>query len=763
MIAVRLLGAFQFENVEPSWAWLWILGILGGVAVLVGTYWGIFRRSERRLTWALMVLRGGGLAALLLALAKPSWTGETQLTDAGRVAVILDDSESMSLADPSGKSRYALAVEAVERLRKALEAHPSGTPVVVDLFDIIGTPLPKNRPPEKPTVPRTDLVLALSNTVSGMRVKHLNGVVLISDGVDNARQQDFAEFAQGFGVPIFTAGFKEDRALGDLDLAIRPLRQPPERVMVNNDVKVEVVVTKTGGPKTSATVVIKRGLDERFVQKKLSLPAGNDERPVSLTLRPSQAGTFEFTAAAESDKGEQNLANNSWRFPLRVDAEPIRVLYLEGFLRPEFTFLKRQLEQDPDLNVAAVVRRVNPDRGEGGGKDVLTRDQLKTFDVVILGDMEAGYLSPREYDALAAWLDEKDKRRGTEHALLVLGGPLSFGPRGFRRTRLAEVLPVVFADRPPYDNDQPFRLGLTEEGRAHPMFQMADDRVKTEETWREAPRLGGASVVKKAKPAAHVLAVNPALRVGGKPAVVAAVQRYGAGHTMVLTANTTWYWTRFPRILGRSDTLYARFWSQAVRWLAGRSSDDRRPPLAVHTDKLSYDAGKPVRVTVERSPRPGDDWTGARLTVTYRAVGKGGRPVSVPVRSSSARPDVFTGTFFPAAAQPGAGGRFEVNAALTRGGSEIANRATEFLVHGSNQELLHTGTNPEALRELSRASGGVYRDVAEVEELAKHIPRKERRIVQARHVEYWNSPLLFVVFIGAVSAEWLVRRRSHLI
>src|SRR5262249_50349620 len=138
MNPITLFAGLQFESVSGSWAWLWIVLIIAGAAILGATYWGIFQRSERRLTWGLMTWRGVGLLALLLALAKPTWTGETQLVDAGRVAVVVDNSESMSLPDPSGKSRYALAAEAVEQLKKALKARSSGSQLVVDLFDITG-------------------------------------------------------------------------------------------------------------------------------------------------------------------------------------------------------------------------------------------------------------------------------------------------------------------------------------------------------------------------------------------------------------------------------------------------------------------------------------------------------------------------------------------------------------------------------------------------------------------------------------------------
>ena len=108
----------HLESVGQSWlsVTLWSVGVLLGVAILVATYWGIFQRSERRLTWVLMLLRGAGLLALLLALAKPTWTGETQLVDPSRVAIVLDNSESMAERDPSGPTRYARATEALQRV-----------------------------------------------------------------------------------------------------------------------------------------------------------------------------------------------------------------------------------------------------------------------------------------------------------------------------------------------------------------------------------------------------------------------------------------------------------------------------------------------------------------------------------------------------------------------------------------------------------------------------------------------------------------------
>jgi len=758
MIAVKpIFAGIQLEAVETPW--LWLLLALAAAWILFATYRGIAQRSERRLAWGLMCLRGAGLLALALALAKPTWSRETHLVDPGRVAVVLDNSLSMSLADASGPSRYTLAKAAIEQFRKGLQESSAGSPLKIELFDIKGSPLDADIP-EQPTVERTDLARALSETASRLRSRPLAAMVLISDGMDNTGTQEFDKLAN-LPVPLYTVGFQAPADAGGLDLAVRKVLAP-ERAMVNNDVKVEVLVAKIAGPATDATVLLKRGREE-FARKKISFAAAETEKIVPMTLTSRQAGHFVFTAEIVAETGERILGNNTAHFPLRVDAEPIRVLYLEGFLRHEYKFLKNRLEDDPDISLVSIVRRANPELTQAkAGKDLVTPERLKNFDVVILGDMEGKYLSGTEYLSLVKWVAEKS------HALLVLGGYNSFGPEGFRTTPLAKVLPVDFAAKAPYQSEEPFVMQLTEEGRRHPMFEISSDRVRDADTWKTMPPLLGGSIVQGAKPGAEVLAVNPGLLIDGKPAVVVASQRYEAGHTMVLTADTTWRWSRLPRIRGQADTLYARFWSQTMRWLSGRSLDDQRPLLAISTDKPAYDAvGKPVKVRVLLQPRPGTDL--ATASVSVEITGPAAKPVPVKMEAGSAEPDVFAGVFFPAA-----GGCYEVAAGLAVGGKQIANQAAEFLVHGSNLELADTGTNRELLKVLAGNSGGQFLDVADAGKLATRIisdlhsdktgtTRLERRTPRVQRTEFWNSPALFVFFLAAVSGEWFLRRRNHLV
>ncbi len=769
----RPFATLTFENVNHGWLWLALIAI--GAWFLFATYRDTFTRSEQRLTWALLLLRGAGLLALVLALAKPTWTRESEQVDPGRVALVLDDSASMSLRDPSGKTRFARAGELARQLSHFVKE--SGKPrVEVDLFDISGRQLTKGQVPNEPRAERTDLGRAISETVRQLRSKPLVGVVLVSDGVDNSGQQGLVGLEQ-LGVPIYTVGFDPDPSACRYDLAIRNVTAP-ERVMVNNDAKVELLVVKTGQAAAEVELVIRRGR-ESTASKKLSLPEGDTEQRVTVPIKPTEAGSFVFTAVVKGDADERLLANNAQHFPLRVDAEAIRVFYIEGFLRWEYTYLRRQLEADPDVSAVTAVRRANPEpltpaplpfggeglgvRGSDAPGDLLTADKLEYLDVVLLGDIERTYLTPAEYQALISWIN-------AGKSLLVLGGYHSFGPDGFRNSPLADVLPVIFDDTDSPQLDEPFRLELTEAGRQHPIFSITGDRVQDGTVWATAPTLSGCSLVKGEKPGATVLAVNPISApiapssgrgVGGegssaKPLVVLATQRYGKGHVAVLTADATWRWTRLTRVLGQSDTLYSRFWGQMIRWLAGKELDDDRPVLAVSTDRPDYEAGKKVTLRAVRQPRPGD--SGGDAQVNVEIVDESGKSVGVQVAASSAEPDVFTGSFYPSG-----GGRYEAHAALAVNGHQTANQTAEFLVHGSALELADTGTKKELLRDLALKTGGLYYDIDQADKLANKIERRERRITRVVRTEFWDSPLLFLGFLAAVTAEWVIRRRNHLV
>ena len=739
----------QLDNVQSAWPWL--LGIVAAAVLLFFVYYSIFVRTERRLTWVLLGLRGAGILALLLALARPVWTEDTTLVDPGRLAVVLDDSRSMSLAHTGGKSRYQLAREAVDRLQRQVE-EAEGARVQVELFGIDGEPI-DGEPADKPLATVTDLVRAVGRVESRLRSRELIGVVLVTDGMDNSGRGSILQLADS-ETSIHAIGFPSDPSSAELDLAVRP-PQAPEQVLVNNTVTVRVPVVRAAGPGDQRVEVkVTVGGDRVEAEQQVVLEPGANQVEAVLTFEPTVAGRFMYRVEAEAAGGERVLGNNVEQFALQVNAEAIGVLYLEGFLRYEYTFLRKRLDDDPDINLITVVRTANPQRpNPEASKVLLTSTQLDTVDLVILGDMEADFLGTTEYEALIAWAGQEG------HAVLVLGGYRSFGPNGFAGTPLADVLPVEFTEEGVADQaDEPFTMALTAAGQVHPIFQVQSDRVRNKTLWDQAAQLAGCSLVRRAKPGATVLATNPITSVDDKPAVVVAVQNFGQGKSMVVTTDTTWRWSRVARLKGQGDLLFARFWSQSVRWLTGRGLDDQQAPLVVTTDRPGYGDGDAVSVRIVARDSAAAATHALAATITNAA----GRRRSVPLRPATDGSGDQVATVYPDGP-----GRHVIVARSTRDGETVANANVQLLVHGADLETNDTRTDSQVLRQIAAERGaGFYVDIGEAQTLGDKLQpdRRQRTITRARDArEYWNSPVLFFFFLAAVTGEWWIRRRNRLV
>jgi uncharacterized membrane protein len=758
-----LLGTFRLENASPAWFWLALLVVVLALTAL--TYRRLAAVHEGRLGHVLLALRTVSVLLLLLSLVKPAWTRSRTIEQRPQLAVLIDDSQSMSLLlladdDTEPMTRYDKVMSwwsstpTARKLRRRFD---------VQLFNVEGVPV--DAPAPQPVVAHTDLPGAVHSAETRLRGRHLAGILLLSDGRDTSGHRpaphavEKAVFALGLG-----AG---DRRDDDEDrLWIESVTGPPQ-AHVGHEVTVQVHLRRRAPAAAGGEVAVLRleRAHRLVASQKLTLNKAVVARAVPLSFTPTEAGDFIFTARVRSRIARSMPDSTGSSLRLRVHAEPISVLYVEGVMRHEHTFLRQRLTQDADLSLAAFVRGENPTRAAGSGvimdSRLIADEALKSFKVVLLGDFEAGMLDDRAYLALKRWVEAGG-------GLMVLGGYLNLAPAGLTATPLAEVLPVETATAPPFQLEAPFHPVLTERGRRHPIFRITADALRDAEAWGSLAKLDGVALVGQARQGATVLARHPQQAAdGGEGAIVLATHRYGKGRVAVLTADTTWRWSRLERMAGRPDVLYARFWSQAVRWLAGLDRQADRAPLSITLDKPFHDPGRPVllRVQVDPATLTSPDGTG-RISVSVRTPqGK--------VDTVEAAPDAEPSGHWTARYVPRSAGRFEAAAQWTPSAqdSERPNHAkasatvSEFLVRGSKLELADASADPAALRWLAAQTAGQYADLADeeaVERLVDAIPRAPRLTVRSSTVQVWNNPVIFLLFIAVLSAEWLMRRRHRM-
>ena len=66
------------------------------------------------------------------------------------------------------------------------------------------------------------------------------------------------------------------------------------------------------------------------------------------------------------------------------------------------------------------------------------------------------------------------------------------------------------------------------------------------------------------------------------------------------------------------------------------------------------------------------------------------------------------------------------------------------------------------LRDMASRSGGAFFREEDLYKLPDTISAKTERVRSPLEVELWSSPLYFLLLLGVVTAEWVLRKLSHL-
>jgi hypothetical protein len=340
--------------------------------------------------------------------------------------------------------------------------------------------------------------------------------------------------------------------------------------------------------------------------------------------------------------------------------------------------------------------------------------------------------------------------------LLFIAGP-QFSPGAFRDTPLADVLPVEpplrqFDDE--LDSRKSFRIRLTPIGQMHPLFRLAPEEAENQTVWERLMPLYWSAGPLKLKPAAEILAVRGAGDSSDGPsAQPLAVQQFvGAGRVLFFGFDESWRWR-----LRDNERLYKQFWMQTVNFLA-------RPRLGradLRLDKQApYRQGEPIRVTV-RFP---DD----------AAPPNPETPVQVAIESKAENGELEVQNL-QLARLAGSRGTYEALLSRSLPGSYrfrlVAPTSTGPAPETTARVLPPPGEtdnlklNRGDLERAALISRGRYYDLAEAGRLPAEMPEAPRVSLHQPRPPYelWSHPSMFLLGLGLIGIEWLLRKRRHLL
>jgi hypothetical protein len=573
-------------------------------------------------------------------------------------------------------------------------------------------------------------------------------IVVATDGQDNASKRTLDEAAREAGrlkVPLHIWGVGSSE--GGL-LQLRDLTAP-ETVFYDDTIAVPLRWRARGLKK--GTVLFKLELDGKLMaERELPLKLGEDLRTL-LAFTPHKEGDApqKQQLVATVTLKENPTFTDTLKRTVKLSDSKVKVLYVEYAPRWEYKFLQAALLRDRRVDAHFLLTKADPRVLQGGPPFLPAfpgREQLLTYDLVILGDVPAGYLGGQNLELLREYV------RDFKGGLIVIAGR-QFNPASYDGTPLAEVLPVQFLpskQKPnPDARPQPYLPVLTTAGESSDMLSLADTPEESLKVWAKLPGFYWHYPVTKLRPAATALLVHPREKMGEQPMPLLASQFYGKGQVLFLATDETWRWR-----YNAEDKHFIRFWGQVIYQLA--------------LPHLLGNSSKRVQVALERSEaildRPGSVFV-RLLDKDYRPLTD--REVPATLEYLDAKPGTERTRKIILHAIPGRPGDYRVFLPHDAPGKY------ELKVPGMDEpfqyrvqvpprhELEESGLAEDALREAALASGGSFYREEDLSRLPEQLRPQKTPFVLRQEVLLWN-PLVLVLFVGLITGEWVLRKFSNL-
>jgi uncharacterized membrane protein len=577
-------------------------------------------------------------------------------------------------------------------------------------------------------------------------------IVVISDGRDNASKYSLSEAgakAASLGVPIAVYG------VGSADAGSLRLREVvvPQTVFVDDQVTLPLQWSSHGIKKGTVEMLVRLG-DKVVARKEVKIESGDDLRE-SLTFNvPKGQGNSEESMKLSTTiqlKGS-DLFKDSIEREVRVVDRKIRVLVIEHAPRFEYKFLQAALLRDKRIEPTFLLVNADPKVAQSGPPflDEFPKQREKFFDarynVIVLGDVAANYLSKEQLE----WIKEFVANRG---GLVVIAGRQHM-PAEYTNTPLSEVLPVEFvsvkAKLPTDDRSPEYPPTLTDVGQRTEMLALGETADENEKIWKELPGFYGFYPVTKLRPGAQALIVNPRAKLDGEPMPVFATQYYGKGQVLFAGTDETWRWRA-----NVENKHFVRFWGQILYQLGlpsllGTSSS--RVQMALDRSEAVLDRPGSIYVRLlDKDFNPRRDQQ-VEATLDYLDAKPGQeRMKKVSLQAIVGREGEYQG--FLTHEQPG---RYELRV-------NNPDPATfSFRVElPPRHELEESGLDVRDLRNLAEPSGGkLYRE-EDLSKLPGDLRPQLAAFTRRQEILLW-TPLMFLVFLGLITVEWVCRKLANL-
>ena len=721
--------------------WILITAMAAAAGALAYFIWGRSAKLRTglrgRRALVLWSLQSALLALLLLLLWEPAISVTMLRPQQNIVAVVVDDSRSMTLEEGgSSRQQQALAVldaGLLDRLRKRFQVRLYRLGSGVQRID--------NTTALRANQPSTQIGKGLRQLADEAATLPIGAVVLVSDGADSTGGVDLETLSEirRRRLPISTILIVREKMAHDVELDDLDV---PAKALAGSRLQAQVKIRQSGFTGQRAKLILTGG-GAILATRDITLRA-NSQQVETVEFSAGKAGVQNIQAKIDPLPGEENALNNQLTRVLSVDDGKRRILYIEGEPRWEYKFTRRAVEDDPAIEIVSMLRTTQNKIYRQGlaSANELTEgfpskaEDLFQYQGIILGSVESAFFTSTQQQLIKDFVD----RRGG--GLLFEGGRWALADGGYNVPPFAELLPVNLPARKNTFQRSFVAAELTDAGKNSLLCRIEEDAEKSAQHWEVLPYLANYQDAGTPKPGAVVLA---RVDVGGKQLPRLITENYGRGRTAVFATGGSWRWRMQQPV---ADVSEETFWRQLSRWIV--SATPSHVVATTPTMHLEDDGRIELRADVrDKTYLPAGD-----AEVEARVIGPDGSAETIALRPEPLMHGIYAADWN--AAQTGS---YIAEVSAHRGKEQLGKDVLTFRREDGVEENFHREQNRELLEKLASETGGRYYTPSGARQLPDEIAYSEAGITAREMKDLWNMPAVFLAILILKSSEWLLRRK----
>jgi hypothetical protein len=200
------------------------------------------------------------------------------------------------------------------------------------------------------------------------------------------------------------------------------------------------------------------------------------------------------------------------------------------------------------------------------------------------------------------------------------------------------------------------------------------------------------------------------------------------------------------------DQTHETFWRQLLRWL----SDGVPDQVEAQSEREVVEPGQPVKLAVQVGDSAYAEMNNANVVAVVHD--PSGNSTTVPLDWDVEQDGHYDGGF------PTTGpGFYEVSVHATRGGDTIGTAVTYVNVARSADEYFDASMRGTTLRRVADQTGGLFYTPETVETLPEDVGLTGAGVTLTEERDLWDMPILLLLVLGLMAAEWGYRRKRGLV